>query len=121
MSPMRLSLRHLRAAGYLAEVVERRVPGANIRKDLFGFGDVIAIGRDVLIVQVTTAGNLSARVKKIGTSAALPILIAAGVQIVAHGWSKASGRWRLREVDVGREWRTRPALIAVEKAEALRP
>jgi ribosome assembly protein YihI (activator of Der GTPase) len=42
-SPTQLSLEKLRADGYLAEVVERFVPGANIRKDLWGWVDIDTI------------------------------------------------------------------------------
>jgi len=46
--------------------VERWIPGARIRRDLFGFADLIAFNAtDVLLVQVTTGSNTRAREKKI--------------------------------------------------------
>jgi hypothetical protein len=44
-SPTQLSLAWLKKEGYLAEVVEKWIPGANIRKDLWGWCDIVAIKR----------------------------------------------------------------------------
>jgi hypothetical protein len=101
MTPTQRSLRHLRAAGYLAEVVEKWIPGANIRRDLFGFGDVLAIREaEVLLVQSTSGSNVAARVTKIAEAEHVGAVRKAGIRITVHGWRKAaSGRWTLREVD----------------------
>lgn len=104
-SPTQRSLKLLREEGYLAEVVERWVPGARIRSDLFGFGDILAIGptpvdhgpADLLIVQTTSDSNVSARVKKIKGAPAYPI-VAKAMRIEVHGWKKVGGRWRVRRI-----------------------
>lgn len=101
-SPTQRSLKHLRDAGYLAEVVERWVPGANIRKDLFGFVDLLAIGPagEVIAVQATSGSNVASRVAKISEAATVDAVRKAGWSIHVHGWRKgANGRWTLRVVD----------------------
>jgi hypothetical protein len=69
MSPTARSLKYLRAQGFRAQVVERWVPRARRRIDLFGCIDIVclddAIG--VLGVQTTTAANVAARLTKIAT------------------------------------------------------
>jgi len=51
-------------SGYTADICEQFIAHANIRKDLFGCIDVVAIRPDVagvLGVQATTASNLGAK------------------------------------------------------------
>ena len=125
MTPTALSLRHLRAEGWLVDVVERWVPGISglkVRRDLFGIGDLLALrGPDVLLVQTTSAGNALSRVRKIGDgehAEALAALRAAGVLVHVHGWrmttadgkackhgkARCGCRWRLhRFVDLSEE------------------
>jgi len=103
ISPTQLTLRHLRAEGWpLVEIVEHWNPHAHIRQDLFGFGDVIALRRDeTLLIQATSAANVSSRVHKIADSPNVAAVREAGWRIVVYGWAKRSGRWVLaREVDV---------------------
>jgi len=100
-SPTTRSLAELRKRYELVDVVERWIPGACIRRDFAGFGDIIAIGPGVCVVQTTSGDNLSKRVHKIVESDALPILQRAGVKVLVHGWRKnAKGRYVLREVDL---------------------
>jgi hypothetical protein len=47
LSPTELSLRHLRERGYDCDVVERWIPGANIRRDMIGIIDIVAWKPDV--------------------------------------------------------------------------
>jgi len=101
MTPTQRSLRHLRDSGYLAEVVERWVPGANIRKDLFGWIDIIAIRKgEVLAVQCTSTG-VSERIKKISDSDTIGPVRQSGMRVEVHGWRKgANGRYALRVEDL---------------------
>lgn len=100
-SPMQRSLAVLRERGYLAEVVERWIPGANIRKDFAGFIDILGVHReregDVIAVQTTTAAHLAERIAKILEHENLGVIRKANIAIWAHGWSKRGGRWHLRE------------------------
>lgn len=103
LTPTKLTLRKLREDGWpLVEVVEHWNPHARVRQDLFGFVDVIAVRRDeTLAVQTTTAGNVSARVRKIADHPNVGAVREAGWRIVVHGWAKQAGKWVLtREVDV---------------------
>lgn len=101
-SPTKLTLRHLRADGYTAEVVERWNPHARVRHDLFGVIDVLALrGDETLAVQTTSADNVAHRVRKIAESEHVGAMREANWRIVVHGWAKVGNRWTLtREVDV---------------------
>ena len=103
-SPTQRTLKELRKRGYpLVQVTERWNSFAQIRQDLFGFVDVLAVSpeHDTVAVQVTSSSNVSARVAKITDSPALAVLRLAGWKILVHGWRKAAnGRYVLREIDL---------------------
>jgi hypothetical protein len=100
-SPTQLTLRDLRADGWLAEVVERWVPGANVRRDLFGGFDIIAIkDGTTCAVQCTTDAHVAERVRKIGDLPHIGIIREADWQLEVWGWRKVKGRWTARKVDV---------------------
>lgn len=91
-----LSLKLLRKEGYLCAVVEHWNHFSCIRKDLFGFIDIIAIrGCNTLAVQTTSAPNFAARIKKIRS---IPhhetVLRAWGIEV--HGWKKKKNRYEVR-------------------------
>lgn len=93
-SPTQRSKALLLELGYEVEVVERWVPGANIRRDAFNIGDLLAChpAGQLLLVQTTTRSNMAARVAKlVGNRAALTWLKAGG-EIHFHGWSKTGPR-----------------------------
>lgn len=101
MSPTQLTLRKLRADGWLCQVVETYNPHARVRNDLFGFIDVLALkGNETLGVQATSASNVSARVHKIADHPNLPVVREAGWSLAVWGWSKKDNRWVVRIVDV---------------------
>lgn len=96
MSPTALTLRTLRELGHPAvDVVERWIPGANIRKDLFGFIDILAIDKDgeVFAIQATSRSNMSARIKKIADSELIDHVRKAGWTVEVWGWHKKDNRW----------------------------
>lgn len=97
MTPTERTLRHLRSLGYLPAVVERWNPHARIRQDLWGWCDVLAVREgEVLAVQCTSHG-VAARVRKVLASATIAPVLAAGVRVEVHGWTKrANGRFELR-------------------------
>jgi hypothetical protein len=101
LTPTQRSTKHLQSEGYHVELVEqtKRVgqPGAMKvwKVDLWNFIDLLCIRRgEVLAVQVTSASNVPARVRKITDSPLLPLVREAGVRIVVHGWHP-DGRLRL--------------------------
>jgi hypothetical protein len=103
-TPTARSLALLRRVGYLAAVVECWIPHANRRRDLFGFADVLAVHpvrREIVLVQVTTAGHLADRLAKVRAAPELPGLLAGGCKVQLHGWKRHGKRWRVKLVDVG--------------------
>lgn len=102
ISPTRRTLNTLANAGYRAGVVERWIPNAKRRVDLFGAVDVLAIGHgETLAVQVTTGDHVADRVRKLQACEALPDMQAVGWRVVVQGWRKnAKHRWVCREVEL---------------------
>lgn len=102
MTPTARTLKALRDDGYTAEVVEKWNPHTRTRHDLYGFGDVLAFrGKEVLIVQATSRGNMSSRVKKILAEPRAKSWLqdAGGVRFVSVvGWDKdkKTNRWRAK-------------------------
>jgi len=88
VSATQKSLKKLRGEGYLCEIVEKTIPKCFIKKDLFGFIDLLCIkGSEVLAVQTTAnLSNANARVKKIQEHENYPKVTALGWKIVVHGW-----------------------------------
>lgn len=88
-SPSALSRQYLEDEGYVVDVVERFIPGACIRKDLFGFGDLLALrGTNLcpIIIQTTSFSNSRARVKKILASPHIGLVLKF-FDVFVHGWS----------------------------------
>jgi len=101
LSPTARSLAWLRQRGFLAAVTETWVPGANVRRDLFGFGDILAAkaGEPVLLVQTTSAANVAARLRKIQETPAAALWLQVG-RIEVHGWARRAGHWCCRVIEV---------------------
>ncbi len=96
-SATQLSLRHLRAQGYTAAVVEHWNPHVGIRQDLFGFIDIIAIKPNkTLAVQTTTDRHVPDHVTKMAEAEHLEAVLEAGWDVVLHGWAKEKNRWVLK-------------------------
>jgi hypothetical protein len=103
MTPTARSLDYLRRAGYLAVVVERWLPKAEVRSDLWHFADLLAVhprDKQFLLVQVTTAAHVSHRLAKAKRRPELAAWLRAGGRFEAHGWRQGAGRWELRRVEV---------------------
>lgn len=105
MTPSARSLHALRERGYKAESVERWIPSANVRKDLFGWLDIIACHptMGILGVQVSTSEHRKARLDKARSCPGLIIWRLAGGRLAFHGWRKLAGRWVLEEIELGME------------------
>jgi hypothetical protein len=101
-SPTARTLAKLRRDGYSADVVERWIGPAGIRRDLFGVIDVVAVkaGSPVLGVQATSVGNVSHRLAKARTVEELETWLAAGAVFQVWGWAKRGNRWRVRIVEL---------------------
>ncbi len=95
MTPTQRSLQKLRADGYIAASVEKWIAQIKQRKDVWGFGDLLAcrVGEiGCTLIQTTTKSNMQARVQKIVGIAEAGIFLAAGNRIVVHGWSKKGAK-----------------------------
>jgi hypothetical protein len=100
-SPTQLTLKLLREEGWTVEVVERWIPGANIRKDLFGFIDLVALKGDLTLgVQATSYSNMGARIKKIENAELLSQVRRASWHLWVIGWRKQNNRWTHKVVDL---------------------
>jgi hypothetical protein len=89
MTPTSRTLGFLRKLGYVVQTVERYLPHARVRQDLFGVGDVLAIRPgEIVLVQTTSGSNLSARRTKALAEPRLRTWLEAGGKFVLHGWSK---------------------------------
>ena len=103
-SPLALSLRLLKADGYVSGIVERRIgpPGETVLSDLFGVFDLVAIRRNtpgVLAVQTTSGSNVASRATKVLSSDEAKLWLSCENRIELHGWRKRKrvrgGRARL--------------------------
>ena len=104
MSPTARSLRHLRALGYTAEVVERTIPRTWIKKDLFGV-DIVALkpGEPVLAVHATTGTNHAARRTKLEAAGFIALWKGAGAVLEIWSWKKTGPRGQRKTWMVRRE------------------
>jgi hypothetical protein len=107
MTPTSRTLAKLRADGYTAEVVERWNAYTRTRHDLFNIIDVLAVRQgETLAVQCTAGSCVTARVRKLTASPALPLLAAAGWRVEVWGWRRVkvkrggkATRWACRIID----------------------
>jgi hypothetical protein len=101
-SPTQRTLKWLRDRGWIAGVVERRLPRGFTTIDLFGFVDIVAArpGSGFLFVQTTTTSNQAARLRKVLGLDTPAQVLAAGGRIQIHGWRKYGRLWdvTVREV-----------------------
>ena len=98
-SPTSRTLALLRAEGWTVDICERRLSGRQfVSVDLFHAFDLAAIRPDapgVCGVQVTSASNHAAQVRKLADNAAVRTWIAAGNQAVVISWGCKAG-WTAR-------------------------
>jgi len=90
-SPTTMSLKLLRDQGYVPYVTEHWNAYARVRKDLYGFIDMVALHTEhtgLLGVQTTTGTNLSARIKKAEGIKAYYLWLVCGNDVEFHGWRK---------------------------------
>lgn len=102
------SLKKLRDERWEVQVVEQWVPGAFVRRDLYGFIDILAMCpfRGFLGVQTTTAGEVNRRLAKINAEPRAKTFLKAGGRIEVHGWQKGGkrsaspGKWICKIVNI---------------------
>jgi hypothetical protein len=106
MSPTGRTLDHLRRCGFVAEVVERWIPRANLRKDFLGCIDILSCHRSrpgIIGVQATSASSMAARLAKARGKWELAVWLRAGGQFQVWGWSLRGSCWEPRIVEVKAE------------------
>lgn len=95
MTPTARTMAYLRGLGYEVAVVEKWNSYTRTRHDLYGFADLLAMrGKELLAVQATSTGNVSARVKKIIAEPRAKLWLEPGSQrfLTVIGWSKKGPR-----------------------------
>ena len=97
-SPTSRTLAALRAAGWTADVVQRWIPGARIRKDYLGLFDIICFDDTFTMgIQCTTSAHHAAHAKKMHAN---PMLAkwhcgrTRGAEL--WSWHKVAGKWQQR-------------------------
>lgn len=105
MTPTARTLKYLRELGYCAEVVERWIPQARKRQDLFGFADLAAVHPAhpaTLYVQCTSGSNHASRRTKLHALSTVELVKSAGnrVQIISWRRSARSRKWEARIEEV---------------------
>jgi hypothetical protein len=103
VSPTGRTLNWLRREGFIVAVVEKWNPFAGIRQDVWGIADVLAChprDRLILLVQTTSASNVSHRLQKARARPELAAWLRAGGTFEVHGWERRGKKWTLRRVAV---------------------
>lgn len=102
-SPSALTAEMLKKEGWIVWTVERWIPGANIRVDLFGILDQIAIkDGQVLGLQPTAWSEISKRVNKIAESEYIGEVRKLGwtLWVIGWRWCPKTKDWIHKVVDV---------------------
>lgn len=88
------SIKKLESEGWTVGIVEYQIPHTFIKRDFFGFADLIAVSpaRGTMAIQVTGGGNGSTREAKIRKEPRAAIWIATGNRIQVHDWVKRAGQ-----------------------------
>ena len=112
MTPTARTLQQLRRDGYTAGVVEQWIPRVNIRRDLFGVGDVLAVrsGEGPLLIQCTSGAHHANRIAKAKSEIRLRAWFGSGSRFEVWSWAKRRNRWvvrktplAMRDIDAGME------------------
>jgi hypothetical protein len=101
VTPTARTLAALRRAGFIACTVEKWITPPGIRKDCFGFADILAarpVDRRIVLIQATSAGNVSARIAKIKSKNEAEVWLKSNGEIEVWGWCKRVNRWRVKIV-----------------------
>ena len=90
LSPTQRTLKALREQGAIADITERYIAPIHIRKDLFGFIDLIALvpGKGIVGVQCTSDSNRASHREKILTNEYAPEWLKYGGKIELWTWGK---------------------------------
>ncbi len=104
-SPTARTLALCRKVGWEAGVVEKTLPHCFIKKDLFGFIDVVVMtGSQIVGIQSTSGGgsgasNMLSRIRKILDEPRALVWLQSSARIIVHNWRQdaESRRWSCDE------------------------
>jgi hypothetical protein len=105
-SPTARTLAECRRRGWPAQVVEQTIPRTFIKRDLFGFIDIVALTPDGLLgIQATSGTNHAARITKARQQPHFAAWLRSGARFAVWSWSRRGDRgkrklWTLREESV---------------------
>ncbi len=92
MTPKARSMARWREKGYAVADVEQVVPKTWIKRDAFGFGDLLCCGPDAWLLQVTDGSNHAKRREKILANENLPHVLRSGIRVAVESWRKGGPR-----------------------------
>lgn len=119
----RKSIEMLTAEGWTCWTVESMIPHTFIKRDCFGFADILAMSptKGIMLVQATGSvggGNMADRVAKTREEARHAIWLASGGRIQVHCWTVRAGQknreCRILEI-------TKQTADAVDEVSASKP
>ena len=123
ISPTQRTLQYLRSQGYLVDIVERFNPYAGKfgqRKDMFGFGDIIALGDNSIIAVQSFGSAFSEHKRKLmEDEIAAPNVhrwIECGGKLMLIGWRKV----KLKRGGKAMRWQPRIAWITIDENNELK-
>ena len=104
ISPTQRTLKRMKESGdyKLVQVVEKWNAFARIRQDLWNFDILgISITGETHLLQVTSYGNMNARIKKLEDHESTPHLRDADWVLIVEGWKKEkNGRYKSYQFDL---------------------
>lgn len=88
------SKKMMESQGWTVSVTEQTIPHCFIKRDTFGFADLLCCSptRGIMLIQATGGGNGSTRAIKIRQECRHAIWIASGGRIQVHDWIKIKGQ-----------------------------
>ena len=88
------SRKMLEEAGWTVSITEQTIPHCFIKRDTYGFGDLLACSptRGIMLVQATGGGNGTKRAEKTRLEPRHAIWLASGGRIQIHDWRKRAGQ-----------------------------
>lgn len=88
------SRKMMEAEGWTCSVTEQTIPHCFIKRDTYGFGDLLCCSpsKGIMLVQATGGGNMSHRAEKMRLEPRSAIWLASGGRIQIHDWVKRADK-----------------------------
>lgn len=102
------SVKKLTGEGWTCSVTEQTIPHCFIKRDTYGFGDILCCSptRGIMLVQATggaSTSNFHARVAKLKAEPRHAIWLASGGRIVVHSWEGKGSNRVCRVLEITKE------------------